>query len=225
MSLLEHLQELRQRLLRIFIALISLTSLSLVFTEPLLQLLIRPYGQTLQVIGPTESISIYLRVALMAGAALGMPYILWELWGFIAPGLYPDERRYVYLVLPAACVFFVGGVAFAWFVMLPAAIGFLSSFAPAIFKVEWTSEQYIPFVTSLLFWIGVSFETPLIVFVLAKLRLVKARLLLKFWRHAVVIIAIIAAIITPTVDPFNMALVMAPLIGLYFISILFALLA
>lgn len=225
MSFLEHLQELRQRLLRILIALIGLTSLSLVFTEPLLKLLIQPYGQTLQAIGPTESISIYLRVALMAGAALGMPYILWELWGFIAPGLYPNERWYVYWVLPAAFISFLGGMVFAWFVMLPTAIGFLSNFAPDIFQVEWTAERYIPFVTSLLFWISVSFETPLIIFFLAKLRIVNARMLWRAWRYAIVAIAILAAVITPTVDPFNMGLVMLPLIALYFVSILLAALA
>jgi sec-independent protein translocase protein TatC len=197
----------------------------LLFTEPILQVLIRPYGHPLKVIGPTESVSIYLRVAIATGAALAMPYILWELWGFIAPGLLPHERRYAYVVIPAAFALFLTGVAFAWFLMAPAAINFLSGFSPGLFETDWTSNLYIPFITSLLFWIGVSFQMPLIVFFLAKLRLVNASMLLRSWRYAIVIIAVIAAVITPTVDPFNMGLVMAPLIGLYFVSVALAALA
>jgi sec-independent protein translocase protein TatC len=225
MSFWDHLSELRNRLIRIFIGLVIAAGISLIFTEPLLRVLIRPYGQALKVIGPTESVSIYLRVALTCGAALAMPYILWEFWGFIAPGLLPNERRYAYVLIPAACGLFLTGVAFAWFLMAPAAINFLSTFSPGIFETEWTSERYIPFITSLLFWIGVSFEMPLIVFFLAKLRIVNARMLLRSWRYAIVGIAVIAAAITPTVDPFNMALVMAPLIALYFISVVLAALA
>jgi sec-independent protein translocase protein TatC len=225
MSFFEHLAELRDRLIRIVVFLGMATGVSLFFTDRLLKLLIAPYGNPLQVIGPTESISIYFRVALTAGAILAMPYILWEIWGFIAPGLKPPERRYVYLFVPSATVLFLSGVAFAWFAMAPSAINFLSGFAPDTFQTEWTSEKYIPFVTSLLFWIGVSFEMPLVIFFLAKLHIVNARMLLNQWRYAVIGIAVIAAVITPTVDPFNMALVMAPLIGLYFISTLVAALA
>jgi sec-independent protein translocase protein TatC len=225
MSLLDHLDELRKRLTRIFIALAVCAGLSLIFAEPLLKVLVKPYGGLLQIIGPTEGVSIYLRVALTAGAVLAMPYMLWELWGFIAPGLLPRERRYVYMLIPAATGLFLIGVGFAWFMMIPAAITFLASVAPQIFKTEWTADLYVPFITSLLFWVGVSFETPLIVFFLAKVHIVTARQLLNSWRYAIVAIAVIAALITPTVDPFNMGLVMAPLIVLYFISILLAALA
>ncbi len=225
MSILDHLNEIRKRLVRIFMALVITGGISLLFTERLLKLLVVPYGHPLKVIGPTESVSIYLRVALTAGAVIAMPYILWELWGFIAPGLLAREKRYAYVMIPAACALFLTGIAFAWFVMIPAAIDFLSGFAPDIFQTEWTSNLYVPFVTSLLFWIGVSFETPLIIFFLAKLRMVNARQLAHAWRYAIVLIAVIAAMITPTVDPFNMALVMTPLIVLYFISIVLAALA
>ncbi len=225
MSLFEHLNELRARLLRSFIAVAIATGVGLLFAEALLRVLIAPYGNPLKVIGPTESFSIYMRVALTTGAIIAMPYILLEIWGFIAPGLLLNERRYVYVFIPAATLLFLTGVAFAWYVMIPAAINFLAGFAPSIFETEWTSEKYVPFVTSLLFWIGVSFETPLIIFFLAKLKIVNARMLLRAWRYAFVIITIAAAIITPTVDMFNMALVIAPLTALYFISILVAALA
>ena len=109
--------------------------------------------------------------------------------------------------------------------MLPSAIAFLSTWQTQIFMQVWQSQLYIPFVTSILFWIGVSFETPLIIFIMSKLGLVTPQFLLKQWRFAVVIIAIVAAMITPTVDPFNMGLVMLPLIALYGFSILLSYLA
>jgi sec-independent protein translocase protein TatC len=121
--------------------------------------------------------------------------------------------------LPAVTGLFLLGVLFSWFILIPPALGFLESFAPNLFKPEWTAELYLGFVTSLIFWMGVAFETPLVFFVLALLGLVSAGMLLKNWRIAVVGSAIAAAIITPTVDPVNMFLVMGPLLTLYSLSI------
>jgi len=225
MSLVEHLIELRNVLIKMVIAIAVCTAITAIFTPQILQFLIAPYGNVLQTIDPTENISIYFRVALMSGAVLAMPVLVYLLWTFVAPGLEPKEKRYVRLLVPGATVLFLIGVAFAWGLMLPAALGFLSTFQSNIFKADWRAGAYIPFVTALLFWLGVSFETPLIIFFLAKIHLVNAHMLLKGWRFAVVGIAIIAAVITPTVDPFNMMLVMAPLILLYFFSILLAKLA
>jgi len=225
MSLMQHLVELRNVLIKSVVALLIGTILAAIVTPQILQFLIAPYGTTLQTIDPTENISIYLRVSIMAGAVSAMPIFVYLLWTFIAPGLENQEKRYVRIVVPGATILFLIGVGFAWSIMLPAAIGFLSTFQSEIFKSDWRADAYIPFVTSLMFWIGVSFEMPLMVFFLAKLKLVTAGLLLKGWRFAVVGIAVIAAVITPTVDPFNMLLVMAPLILLYFFSILLAKLA
>ncbi len=225
MPLLEHLVELRNVLIKSVFALLVGTLVAAIFTPQILQFLIAPYGSTLQTIDPTENVSIYLRVSIMAGAVITMPIFVYLLWSFIAPGLERSEKRYVYIVVPGATVLFLIGVAFAWGIMLPAAIGFLSTFQSEIFKSDWRADAYIPFVTSLMFWIGVSFETPLIIFFLAKLHVVTASMLLKGWRFAIVIIAVVAAMITPTVDPFNMLLVMAPLILLYFFSVLLAKLA
>ena len=176
-------------------------------------------------ISPTEGIGNYLRIGVVGGVILAMPYILAELWGFIAPALRPQEKRYVYFLIPSALFMFLAGVAFAWFLLIPTAIRFLSTFTLGVFRTEWTSENYVPFVTALLFWIGVCFELPIVAFFLAKLRIVSARILLKAWRYAVVLICFVAAVITPTVDPFNMMLVALPLIGLYFIGILLAFIA
>lgn len=219
MPLLEHLRELRNVFIKCGIALAVTTTISFIFTTPILQFLISPYGGILETIDPTENVTTYFRVALTAGAVLAMPFLVYFVWSFIAPGLKDNEKRYVRIVVPGATFLFLLGVAFAWGLMLPAAIGFLSTFEPEIFKTSWRAAAYIPFVTSLMFWIGVAFELPLIVFFLAKLKIVTARQLLSWWRFAIVAIAIVAAVITPTVDPFNMALVMAPLIFLYFLSI------
>jgi sec-independent protein translocase protein TatC len=144
---------------------------------------------------------------------------------FILPGLEESEKRYVRWGVPVATLLFLIGVAFAWFILIPTAIGFLSTFQDDIFRAEWQSQKYIPFVTSIVFWIGISFETPLILFIMTKLGLVTPQFLMKQWRFAVIIIAIVAAMITPTVDPFNMALVMLPLFALYGLSILLSYLA
>ncbi|MEW5956740.1 MAG: twin-arginine translocase subunit TatC [Chloroflexota bacterium] len=225
MTLLEHLEELRDRLIRSFIAVVVGTLIAATFTKQILQLLIAPYGNKLQVLGPTEGISIYFRVALTAGLVLAMPFLIYQLLMFIIPGLEENEKRYVRWGVPFASLMFLMGVAFAWFILIPAAIGFLSGWQTDIFLQEWQSQKYIPFVTSLLFWIGVCFETPLILFIMTKLGLVSPQFLLKQWRFAVIIIAIVSAMITPTVDPFNMALVMLPLFALYGVSILLAYLA
>ena len=225
MTLLSHLEELRDRLVIAGIAVLVCTIVAAIFTPYILKFLISPYGEKLQVLGPTESIAVYFKVALTAGLILAMPVLLYQFLMFILPGLESDEKKYVYWGVPAASVMFLIGVSFAWFVLAPSAIGFLSTFMPDIFTQQWQSQKYIPFIASLVFWVGLSFETPLVIFIMAKLNLVTPQFLVKQWRFAVVIIAIAAAMITPTVDPVNMALVMAPLIVLYGISILLAYLA
>jgi sec-independent protein translocase protein TatC len=121
--------------------------------------------------------------------------------------------------IPVTTLFFLTGVAFAWFIMIPAAFTFLRDFQGQSFQAEWTAQNYFAFLTMILFWMGVAFEMPVIFYVLAKLGLVSQRMLIKNWRAAIVVNTIIAAVITPTVDPFNMLLVMIPLLGLYLVSI------
>ncbi len=225
MPIMGHLRELRNTLIKCAIALTITSIVALAFTTQILQFLIAPYGGILETIDPTENVVTYFRVALMAGAVLAMPFLVYFIWGFIAPGLEEKEKRYVRFIVPGATILFLIGVAFAWGIMLPAAIGFLSSFEPELFKTSWRAAAYIPFVTALMFWIGVAFELPLIVFFLAKLKIVTARQLLRWWRFAIVGAAVVAAVITPTVDPFNMMLVMGPLVLLYFLSIFLARLA
>ncbi len=225
MSLMEHLEELRSRLVKAAIAVLCCTIFSAAFTTQIIELLIAPYGNKIQILNPTEGIATYFRVAFTFGLVLSTPVVFYQFLRFILPGLEQNEIKYIIWGVPAATVLFATGVAFAWFVMLPAAIGFLSTFQDVVFVQAWQAREYIPFVTSLIFWIGLSFETPLVIFIFAKLKLVTPQFLRRQWRFAVVIIAILAAMITPTTDPFNMALVMLPLFVLYAFSILLSYLA
>ena len=185
----------------------------------MVNLLARPIGglSSLRAIDVTESIGVFMKVALLGGVALASPYIAFELWLFAAPGLKPRARRLGLLSIPLVLIFFVGGMVFAYFILLPPALKFLLNFMGI--TVIPRPSTYIGFVTTILFWIGVTFEFPLVIYVLTLMGIVQPKVLLKQWRIAVVVIAIIAAAITPTTDPVNMSLVMGPMIALYFISI------
>jgi sec-independent protein translocase protein TatC len=225
-TIIEHLEELRDRLAKSAIALTITTLISFVFAKQFLQLLIAPMGETPPVSpSPTTNVVIFAKVALISGVALAMPILVYQLVSFIAPGLTPQEKRYLYLILPGATISFAAGAAFAYFIMLPTAIPFLKGFLSDLIDPGWFIDKYITFITSLLFWVGVSFETPLVIFFLAKLGVVTPASLSRYRRYAILVIAVLAAVITPTPDPFNMLLVMAPLIVLYEIGILLAKLA
>jgi sec-independent protein translocase protein TatC len=225
MSILDHLRELRRRLLKAAVALAVTTLLTSYFAGDIIKFLIEPYGNRLQTLGPTENVITYFRVALLSGAALAMPVIVYQVLGFVIPGLTRAERRWLYISVPFTTLLFAIGILFAWLVMVPSAVGFLANFREDLFLNEWTANEYTSFVVSVAFWIGVSFQTPLVIFILAKVGLVTPGFLARHGRFAVVLIAVLAAVITPTVDPFNMALLMLPLLGLYGLSIVLAMLA
>jgi sec-independent protein translocase protein TatC len=221
-GLLDHLNELRIRISWALASLVVTTMISLIFAPQVLRLISVPYGRPLQILRPTEGIEMYFKVALMCGAILSMPLILYQLWLFISPGLEKKERKYVYIFIPSATFLFLIGVAFTWYVLLPAAILFLANFMPEVFFAEWTGREYIRFTTSFLFWIGVSFEMPLIVYFLSRVGVLGHVAMREHWRFAVVGIAILAAMVTPSVDPVTMLLTMVPLLILYIISIFLA---
>ncbi len=220
MTLMEHLVELRTRLMWIGGAVIIATLIAMIFAWDIVEILNRPLGDYVpQAIGPTDNLVVFFKVSLASGAAIAMPVIMYQLIAFVAPGLYPHERRALLLILPGAMVLFVVGVVFAFFVMLPPAVRFLQGFGGDRIRTEWTASLYIGFVTRITFWIGVAFQAPLVVAFLARIGLVSGPQLLRFWRQAIVIVAIAAAFITPTIDPVNMTIVMGPLIVLYFFSV------
>ena len=225
MTFWEHVEELRRRLFVALLALGSATAVSFIFADKVIYYLAEPVGsiEALQSIEVTENISVFMRVALLCGVTISMPIILYELLAFILPALRRGEKSWVYLTVIFGTLFFLAGAAFAFFIMLPSSLQFLIDFLAVETKPRLSS--YIDFITNLIFWMGVGFQFPLVIFALAKLDVVSAKALASGWRYGVVAIAVLAAMITPTVDPVNMALLMAPLLVLYALSVFFANLA
>jgi sec-independent protein translocase protein TatC len=225
-EILVHLDALRKHLLRSVLVLALATAFAFVFNRQILGLLSRPLEggmESLFAIEVTEPISTVMRVSLLTGFAIAFPYLALETWLFIGPGVKRQSRIFGLLAIPVAFLFFAGGMAFAYFIMLPASLPFLLNFG-GIQTIPRISS-YVKFVTSIMFWLGIAFEFPLVIYIFARIGLIQAKTLIKQWRLAIVIIAVISALITPTIDPVNMALVMGPMIFLYFLSIGLALLA
>lgn len=218
-SLWDHIEALRMHLLRMVIGLAIGVGISFYFTQNIIEILAGPVGglKNLIAIEVTESVGVFMRVALLSGIALALPYIAFELWLFVAPGLKSREKKFGLVGIPLAALLFILGMVFCYFILLPSALKFLLSFMGI--QAQLRPNSYFSFVTGLMFWIGVSFEFPLVIYVLTVVGFVKPQILAQQWRVAIVIISIIAAAITPTVDPVNMSLVMIPMSLLYFVSI------
>jgi len=218
-GILFHIEALRKHLFRALLILVLAVVASFTFTKSLIDFLAQPVGglNSLRAIEVTESIGVFMRVALISGVAVALPYIAFEMWLFAAPGLMPTPRKFGLIGIPLATILFLSGMVFAYYVMLPAALPFLTHFMGI--QAELRPQSYFNFVTGIMFWIGVAFEFPLIVYVLTAIGFIKPAMMAHQWRLAVVLIAVTSAAITPTVDPVNMALVMLPMVLLYFISI------
>ncbi len=220
-TILEHLTELRERLIKCFIALMVGTIVAMFFVEPSLRLLTRPLGDTIpQTLAPTESLAVYFRIAFIEGVALAMPVLVYQIVAYLLPGLLPEERQYLYLLIPGVTISFIVGAVFCVLVMLPAAINFMQGFLETVVENRWSLDYYISFITRVMFAMGVVFQTPLVLLFLSKLGLVNAKQLRSFRKYAVLLTSVVAAIITPTPDPLNMMLVMLPLYLLYEVGVL-----
>jgi len=225
LSVLGHVNELRKRLLICLIALLVTTVVSFTFSQQIAEILSRPIGgiEVLESIDVTENVTAFMKISLLSGVILALPVIVYEVLAFILPGLSPNERKWVWIMVPLASLFFVAGVLFAYFYMLPTALPFLLNFMGIATAPR--PSNYFGFILNLLFWVGVCFELPLLIFLLARLGVINSNQLIKGWRIAIIVIAVVAAVITPTPDPVNMGLMMVPLFLLYLISILFAVIA
>jgi sec-independent protein translocase protein TatC len=227
MTLLEHLKELRNRVVISAVAVVLGMVICIIFWETIIGWLIAPARDEIpdfrpNIFSPTETIGIMFKVGLYGGLLLASPVVIYEITAFIVPGLTPRERRFVLPGLAGIVSFLLAGMAFAYWVILPASLGFLLNFGSGNFEEEIGAKQYIDFAVRIIFWVGISFELPMLLALLAKLRVVRARQLIGFWRYAVVIIFIIAAIVTPTPDPITQTFVAGPLVFLYIVGIFFA---
>ncbi len=223
MTILEHLRELRTRLIVSGIGIgVGMTISAVFLTWPVIKLLSEPSGLTLVALRPTETFVTYFKVAMVTGAALAMPVIVWQTLLFVLPALHAHEKRWVYIAVPFITIAFAAGLAFGFFIVIPSAVRFLGGFGGDTIQQFWSIEEYLTFITTLLFWIGLSFETPIAIFFLAKLGIVNPRGLGRFRRYAIVGSFAIAAVITPTPDPFNQTLVAVPMYLLYELGVLLA---
>lgn len=220
LTILGHIRELRTRLIRSVIVLTITTIVSFVFTKQLFDILVWPaQGINLIFIEVTEMLGTYMRVSLVGGIVLAMPYLVYELIMFVSPALTPREKTYVYIILPWIAIMFAGGVVFGYFVLVPPALKFLIGFGTDIATPQIRIGNYISIVTRLLLAIGIVFELPVISTFLARLGVINAKWLASKRKLAIVFAFVIAAMLTPTLDPINQSLVAVPLVILYEVSI------
>jgi sec-independent protein translocase protein TatC len=224
MSFLEHLDELRKRLLYSVIALVVAFLVCWNFApqifdwleKPILHLL--PAGEKLAFTRLTGPFFLYMKVAFLAGIFLASPVILWQLWSFVSPGLYSRERRYAAPFIIFATLFFVGGGYFGYRVVFPMACQFFLDMGKE-FKQVITIDEYFGLASKMLLGMGLVFETPILIFFLSRIGIVTPGFLLQKFKYAVVLIFIIAAVITPTPDMVTQAALAVPMILLYLIGI------
>lgn len=196
------------------------TPLNKILKEGQEQLFFDDESNQLVIKSVTGSFMIYVQVALYAGIALAIPFIFYQIWAFISPGLYTHEKKYITPVLAMASVFFILGASFAYKIAFPAAADYLLGLAnEGGFRTLLDAEDYLSLIIMIMLGLGIVFQIPTIAFVLGRIGLVTPRMMLRVWRYALVIIAIIAALLTPTPDAFNMMMFALPMVGLYALSI------
>jgi sec-independent protein translocase protein TatC len=224
MSFLEHLDELRKRIVHIVVYVSVGFLVCIFFCKPIYDFLALPItralpkGSKLVFTKPTDPFTLYMKVALLAGIFLTLPFILFEVWKFIAPGLYSKEKKYIVPFLIFSMVLFLGGAAFCYYIVLPPAFQFLiqlgSSFTPMI-----NINDYLELTNRMLLGFGAIFEMPVLAAFLSIFGLVTAGFLLRKFKYALIAIIILAAIISPTGDAYNLLLWSGPMVLLYFLSI------
>lgn len=224
MTLREHLEELKKRLTIAVLAVIVASFVVWPFKDWVFWVVQQPLprGAVLQQIAVTETLFTFIKISFIVGFGLASPIVLYQVLAFVSPGLYANERKWLFMSIPAIAIAFFAGAAFAWFIVLRFTVGFLAGFAPATIATEFTVDGWVTFVLRILLAVGLAFETPYVIFALAKIGVVSGDQLARQRRYAIVAIAIISAIITPTPDPFTQASVGIPLYALYEIGIVLA---
>ena len=228
MSFLEHLDELRKRIVRSCLAVAFGILATFYWIQPIFNFILAPTrralppGVKLIYTQPGEAFSLYITVALIAGAVVAAPFIMYQVWMFIAPGLYSNEKRMAYPFVFFTTVGFVAGAAFNHYVSFPFMMAFFASFNTPDLAFMPKLEDVFGLYTKMLLGMGIVFQMPTVVFFLAKLRLVSARFLVKHLKYALLIIFIVAAVITPTGDMMTQAIFAAPMLALYCLSIIIA---
>jgi sec-independent protein translocase protein TatC len=225
MSFMEHLGELRTRIVRALIGVLVGLAITLPFSEKIVDFLARPIkrmGYTLIFTSPTEAFWVQMKVALMAGLFLAAPAILWQVWRFVEPGLHQHEKKYAVPFILIGSVLFIGGGAFSLFVVTPYALNFLLSYARPGLTPMITLQNHVDFLLKFTLAFGIVFELPLGITLLARMGVVNARMLARNRKYAILGAFVVAAVLTPTPDIFNQTLMAGPLILLYEVGIISA---
>jgi sec-independent protein translocase protein TatC len=248
MTMLEHLEELRQRLVIMALALVGgvvlcwipipwladtsatqlggqesagFSSITRFVVSKLIDIAAE-HGATIISLKPGETFFTFLHVSLIVGAALAMPVIVYEVLAFVTPALYDNERRYLFVAVPGVSLSFAVGVFFCYVLMLPFAIRFLAGFGNDVVRPDWSAAYYLDFVTSFLFWVGLTFELPIVMYFLSKLGVVSVQRMTSFRKYAFVLAFVLGAIITPTPDPINQTIISLPIYFLFELGIILA---
>jgi sec-independent protein translocase protein TatC len=228
-SFFDHLTELRIRLVRALIGVAAGVAVAGWFSDYIFRFVMQPVlaslpeGQrALNYTSYLEPFLVYLKVALYGGLFLAAPWVLYQLWQFIAPGLYKREKKVVIPFVVSGTLLFYGGVAFTYFLVMPYAFPALASIAGADMRPLLTMREQLTLVLAMMLGFGVVFEIPVIIAFLAMIGLVTPQFLAKYRRHAIIVNVILAAILTPTGDPFNLAIMAVPMIVFYEVGILVA---
>jgi len=219
MPLLQHLDELRGRIIKCGIAVIVCSIAGWVLGPLVLQLLSKPVG-TLYFFGPTEALIVRMKLALAIGVGIASPVVIYQIWAFVVPALTRTEKRYTVPTVIFSTILFLGGVAFAYFVVMPVGLKVLLSFGGPALKDMIGVQKYFTFVIWLLVACGIVFEMPVIIFFLTKLGLLTHGTLIRRWREAILGIFVASAVVTPSVDVVSQLFLSVPLMLLYVISIL-----
>src|SRR3712207_1652464 len=226
MTLIEHLDELRSRIIRVGIAFFIAAIVAWFFRKQIFEALLRPAGDALDgrlnFTSVTEALFSDVKLALYVAFLLTIPILLYQAWAFVAPAVGEMGRAFTYILISLASSLFLAGVAFGYFVVLPIGTSFLLSWDPERYEAIITSGNYLSFVTRFLLAFGIVFEFPAATYVGAKLELVDAPLLKKYRKHAIVLNTVLAAALTPGQDPFSMVLMAIPMIVMYELSIIIA---
>ncbi|MFW6266014.1 MAG: twin-arginine translocase subunit TatC [Halanaerobiales bacterium] len=221
MSLVDHLIELRTRLITTIVLVIICAVGGYIFVDHIIDFLTAPVGKELVFLSPTEAFISRIKVALFSGFLISLPVIFYQGWSYLLPALKDNEKKFLFIILPFSLIFFFGGLAFGFLVVIPFAVRFFLSFASEALIPMFSLHNYLSFVISVLIPFGIIFELPLIVSLLTKLNLISSSFLRKKRKIAIVLVFIFAAILTPP-DIISQLLMAGPLILIYEGSILIA---
>ncbi len=221
MSLVEHLTELRKKLIISILSIFILALASYYFASDIIAILAQPVGEELVYLSPTEAFFTEVKVAAFTGFLIALPIILYQVWSFILPALKDDERKYLTILVPLSYIFFMTGVAFAHFVVIPFGVNFFLGFADESLRAMFSLSNYISFIIAILLPFGLVFELPLLITLLVKIRLISSKFLRKNRRYVIVAIFLFGAILTPP-DIVSQAMLALPLLVLYEGSIIVA---